>query len=329
MQKVYLTVFNDKGVFGGELNVKESIGPTEVIALLKPHVCQVAENNTVTVRPMRGLEVNEEGFFTLIRQQLLNAGVLEDNGDFETGFGNLRVNAKYNPTAVGFEMSFAITSELSGAVVLSHTINAVAPGATLQENANWAVGRLTEDAQGIRNLVNQATEFLVGKINDQVGDALVKAQIDEHAAPAERPEPAQPETAPAIQRPRVDSPVNVTPATPSRQQIAKQLIEANKGESVKVSIPLAVEDRPLQTVVVELDSSMLQRIADEGVVTTILGKFDSAVIMNDAIAIPDGKGYLMKIRQAFEDHGIVTISVTPRSPASMTNEAAITSILSL
>ncbi len=327
MQKVYLTVFNDKGVFGGDVLVKENIGPTEVIALLKPHVCQVAENNTITVRPMRGLEVNEEGFFTLVRQQLLNAGVLEDNGDFETGFGNLRVNAKYNPTAVGFEMSFAITSELSGAVVLSHTINAVSPGATLQENANWAVGRLTEDAQGIRNLVNQATEFLVGKINDQVGDALVKAQIDEHATPAEKPEPAKPQSAPVLERPRVDAPA--APLTPTRQQIAKQLVDANKGEIVKVAIPLSVEDRDPQVIVVEVEASMVERISAEGVVTTILGKFDSAVILGDSIAIPDGKGYLMKIRQAFEDHGIDTVSVTPRSTASLTNEASVVSILTL
>lgn len=322
MQKVFLTVFNDKGVFGGELNVKETFGAAEVIALLKPHVCQVAENNTVTVRPMRGLEVNEEGFFNLIRQELLNAGVLEDNGDFETGYGNLRVNAKFNPVGEGFDMSFVITNETSGAVLLSHTVNVVSPGASLRENANWAVNRLTEEAQGIRNLVNQATEFLVGKINDQIGDALVKEQLTEHA-PAEKPAPAQPQTAPVLERPRVDAP------TPSRQQIAKQLVEANKGESAKVAIPLAVEDRPLQTVVVELDQSVVQRISDEGVVTTILGKFDSAVIMNDAIAIPDGKGYLMKIRQAFEDHGIATISVTPRAAASIAGESNITSILSL
>lgn len=322
MQKVFLTVFNDKGVFGGELNVKETFGAAEVIALLKPHVCQVAENNTVTVRPMRGLEVNEEGFFNLIRQELLSAGVLEDNGDFETGYGNLRVNAKFNPVGAGFDMSFVITNETSGAVLLSHTVNVVSPGASLRENANWAVNRLTEEAQGIRNLVNQATEFLVNKISDQVGDALVKEQLTEHA-PAEKPEPAQPQTAPVLERPRVDA------LTPSRQQIAKQLVEANKGESVKVAIPLAVEDRPLQTVVVELDQNVVQRISDEGVVTTILGKFDSAVIMNDAIAIPDGKGYLMKIRQAFEDHGIATISVTPRAAASITGESNITSILSL
>ena len=322
MQKVFLTVFNDKGVFGGELNVKETFGAAEVIALLKPHVCQVAENNTVTVRPMRGLEVNEEGFFNLIRQELLSAGVLEDNGDFETGYGNLRVNAKFNPVGAGFDMSFVITNETSGAVLLSHTVNVVSPGASLRENANWAVNRLTEEAQGIRNLVNQATEFLVNKINDQVGDALVKEQLTEHV-PAEKPEPAQPQTAPVLERPRVDA------LTPSRQQIAKQLVEANKGESVKVAIPLAVEDRPLQTVVVELDQNVVQRISDEGVVTTILGKFDSAVIMNDAIAIPDGKGYLMKIRQAFEDHGIATISVTPRAAASITGESNITSILSL
>lgn len=326
MQKVFLTVFNDKGVFGGELNVKESFGPTEVIALLKPHVCQVAENNTITVRPMRGMEVNEEGFFNLVRQQLLNAGVLDDNGDFETGYGNLRVNAKFNAVQGGFDMSFVITSETSGAVLLSHAVSAVSPGATLQENANWAVGRLTEDAQGIRNLVNLASEFLIGKINDQIGDALVEAQVAEHN-PTEKPAPAQPQSAPVLERPRVDAPA--APITPTRQQIAKQLVDANKGEIVKVAIPLSVEDRDPQVIVVEVEASMVDRISAEGVVTTILGKFDSAVILGDSIAIPDGKGYLMKIRQAFEDHGIDTVSVTPRSTASLTNEASVVSILTL
>lgn len=326
MQKVFLTVFNDKGVFGGELNVKESYSSSEVIDLLKPHVCQVAENNTITVRPMRGMSVNEDGFFNLIRQQLLATGILEDNGDFETGYGNLRINAKFNPLPNGFDMSFVITNESSGAVLLSHSINAVAPESSLKENANWAVGRLTEEVQGIRTLLNQALEFLVDRINDKVGDALVEAQVAEHN-PTEKPASAQPQTAPVLERPRVEAPV--APVTPTRQQIAQQLVEATKADNVKVAIPLSVEDRAPQVIVVEVAASMVDRIRDEGVVTTILGKFDSAVIIADSIAIPDGKGYLMKIRQAFEDHGIDTVSVTPRSTASLTNEASVVSILTL
>lgn len=326
MSKIMVTVFNDKGNFAGNLEVVEGIDFNSLKQILRPHVVSSSEASTIVVRPMRGISINEDGFLSLIKDQLANAEVLEDAGKLETGFGQLKLEAAFTPdenTASPngqFTASILITEEGTGNVLLSTHYQPIA-GSTQKEFADWVIGRLVEDAQGFQSLISQGTEYLVGRIQEFAGQEEPE-QVAE--APAKQPEQNRPPRVRVDQAPKLQRPVEqAKKLVPTKQEIGTMLKEASGAgtERFAVSIPIQVLGRDPQYVIIEVDRTNYDRMKSEGIITTIVGILPEAVIQDEMLIIGDSKGYLMKIRQAFDDHGITTLSVTPRAGSAFTSDS--------
>jgi hypothetical protein len=326
MAKLLVSVFNDKGNFAGNLDVVDGIDLEAITRILQPHSVTSSTVDTVVVRPMRGISINEEGFLSLIKAQLISAEVLEDAGRLETGFGKLKLEASFTPDETGdqFTAQLVITEEGTGKVLLANHYEPV-PVSSKRDFTDWVIGRLVEDAQGFQSLISQGTEYLVGRIQEFAGPAEPEpehqAAIEAPAkAEAARPARVRVDQAPQLQRP-AEKPNKVLP---SKVEIGKMLKEAQTGgeERFAVNIPIQVLGREPQSVVIEVDRTNFERISDEGVLTTIVNLLPEATIQNDLIVIGESKGYLLKIRQAFNDHGIDTISVTPRAGGAFTDDGS-------
>lgn len=327
MKNILLSVFNEKGNFANSIELKEEVQANDVMRILTPHtVTHGANDGTMSVRPMRGLSMDEQEFYRLVLATLSNAEAVADTGKFTTGYGNYILNAEIQEVDADAypTCNMTITDESTGVVVMATTIGVHAKGMVSErEFADFAINRIVADQQALTSLLNAGTEYLTGKINEwaEMGEVEGTEQAPTASAP-------QKEAVKRPDRPRVqqDSPrlpeQPKAPALPSRHEVRAKVKEAlteakantAQAERFLVSIPLHIEGRDTKDVAVEVDRTNFERIGDEGVLSTILQALNCTV-QDDVLYLPAANGFLMKIRTAFTDHGITTLSITPRGAA--------------
>lgn len=308
MNNLVLSVFNEKGNFANVIEIKENISQDYLTKLLYPHV--VSENvsaNAMSVRPMRGLTMNEQDFYRLILATLSNAGVVEDLSTLTTGHGDFILTAELvNDHNSEFPLGkLTIRKEGSDNVVLAIYVPELSPTETKKEYVDFAINALVSNQTSISSLLNTGTEYLVSKFSEMVEQEPERKE----EAPVKQPRPQVREPAPVLERP-------VAELLPTKREVREKMKEAltnatDKQTRMLLSIPVYIEGRDVSDVIVELDSQNLERVRDEGVLTTICQEL-SCTIQDNQLYIPEANGFLLKIRTAFADHGIPTLSITPR-----------------
>lgn len=327
MKNIMLSVFNEQGNFADTIELKEDVQPSEVARILAPHVVsEGAQADTMTVRPMRGLSMNADEFYRLVKATLNNAGIIADRGSLTTGYGNYVMTADMGkedgdsfPSAL-----LSIVEESTGKVVHSICINTGGRGVvSARECADYAINRLVSDQQALTTLINTGVEYLATKFKewadseDTAGTETDSAEVAPKIPPRPRVQQDSPRLAEELSK------VQNLPSKHEVRQKVKEMIDDVKEtradrERFMVTIPVKIEGRNVTDVAVEVDRTNLERIGAEGVLTTIC-QFLAATIQENRLYIPESNGFLMKVRNAFDDHGIVTISITPRS-SSFSND---------
>lgn len=339
MNNILLSVFNEQGNFANSVELKEGIDATDVSRILAPHtVTEGASANTMSVRPMRGLRMDEQEFYRLIMATLNNAEAVADNGKFTTGYGNYVLTAELeevDPDAFP-TYSLTVTDENNGTVVMATTVGVHAKGMTSgREYSDFVINRLVSDQQALSSLLNAGTEYLASKIKEWAD--LQEADGSEVEEVKEKPQVKRPER-PRVQQNAPKLPEQPkAPALPSKQDVRAKVKEAVKEiasnhqqaqERFLVSIPVHIEGRDVKDVAVEVDRLNFDRIGDEGVLSTIIQALNCTV-QDNVLYLPEASGFLMKIRTAFSDHDITTISITPRGGQYNPDESGVTAPISI
>lgn len=324
-----LTVFNDKGNFCGNLEVDDTAEVSVIKSVLAPHRVEEtahSETSVFTVKPMLGMSVNEEGFYSLIKATLRNNGLLLSDGVLETGYGAFTLAAEFSPEGDGYESALTIRRADNNVTVLTLGLdyNSVTRGTDKLGCVVDDINSLVEASQAISSLISQGTQFIVEKLREKqeewsgiepaapeqpvqpvkqqpLPDDSLGKRIERVRAP--QPEPIQKHDVRAI----VDNAVQQAKAehTPSREVLGLlPVYPADRTSPVWVLIQMTGED--------------YEQFVAEGVVTTLMQKLEGAAInANGILTFSSSKGYLMKVRESMQDHGIIPISVTPREPNSV------------
>lgn len=347
--KIIVSVFNQAGNFAGNVDLVENASVQDVVDALIPHrVTESANPDTkiISVKPMHGLEVNESGFFSMIKTMLQNNGLVEEDTVFQTGYGDLTVTAS---TVINED-------EISSSIVINHgteilaTVNssvAVGRHATMQDAILEARRETMNKVTGMVALLQQAGEWAYESLYREEAkgihapeeeNPIADIKKDEVAIPAAEPRRLRNHTPPALQRPTVASPEsmlaqerarvrNVVDKEVRQLQPGSQLSARNQVQDAPIDSPelcfidILPADRDTQLrVAIELFAADADRFFDEGVLSTVLAAFPGSAIDNQQLTIPTGKGYLVTLRQALSDHGIEPISVTPRSVAAWSSD---------
>lgn len=310
-----ISVFNEKGNFGGNIEVKESLSYETLVTMVAPHrLDKTAQPNsgTFSVRPMIGLQINEDGFYSLLLSQLTNAGVTVSDSVLHTGFGGFELNAKVEKVSGGYTAAMTITDVNTGA----QSINIQISRGTMDE-VNGDILTLVQTTQAVQALFSQGAEFLIEKLQ-----SLNPCATETTEKPSAEEAPARPQAPVQI----------VAPTTPVRtaapvKEIVRNVID-NAVKSNRPQAPGSTEvlgylevqpaDRPQPLwVLVQMTSDEVEQFRAEGILTTILERLENSSVADNKIFFENSKGYLMKIRAALADHGITPVSITPREAHSV------------
>lgn len=320
-----IAVFNDKGNFAGNIEVQEYVTEETIRSVLAPHRVEPsahADAETYIVRPMRGMEVNEEGFFSLVKATLRSQGLIAEDASLSTGFGNFGLEVNFEASGDGYEAELVISRNdtQTTALALSLNFNTATRGTDEAACVAEDINSMIETGQAFNSLIGQGVEFLVEKLRERQSN--VQATQD-HSEPEQPVTPVKAQPLPQTKlSDRVERPRAPNAASP-REVVDKVVAEARRGqETVKPTqvlglLPIFPADRaePIH-VIIEMTNEDLESFVAEGVVTTLLQQLPEAYIGEGHLNFGASKGYLRTIRQALNDHGLEPISITPREPRS-------------
>lgn len=336
-----LTVFNDKGNFCGNLEVSEAAEVAVIKSVLAPHRVEEtvhSETATFTVKPMLGMSVNEDGFLNLIKATLRTNGLLLDESSLETGYGAFTMVAEFSPVGDGYESSLTIRRADNNATVVTLGLdyNSATRGVDSLACVADDINSLTETAQAFNSLISQGTEFLIGKLRDKLEEW--RGAEPTPAAPEQPAQPVKQQPLPDDSLGKRIERVRAPGADKVQAHNVRAIVDnavnsvkapVNEAANVLAVLPVHPADRqsPLWAII-EMTHADYEQFVSEGVVTTLIHKLEGAVISNDVLIFNSSKGYLLKIREAMQDHGIVPVSITPREPNSI-NESDSAELVSL
>lgn len=304
MNKI-LSVFNELGNFGGNIDVKAEVTVEELVKLLQPHRLEQsahAETETYSVRPMNGISITESSFYVLIKQTLASAGVVEGSSELETGYGAFRLKASFNQTNTGYATELVITRESTGEVLLNAGISR---GAVTVAEVEEDIHSLVSTATALQKLVSQGAEFITTRLSEYTPpNGRVKTEQPAQVAPKR---------------------VNVNEQQQTTRAVVDRAVREVRDAAVKpvlavLSVLPANRDNAI-ALVIQLEKQDYEAFVAEGVVTTILNTLPHAVIDAGLLQFGECNGYLRMVRQAMNDHGITPLSLTPREPESLLGDS--------
>lgn len=337
-KSIAVSVFNQEGVFANTIDIVPGASVEEVKASLAPHrVTESANPQTsiISVRPMFGMEVNPEGFYTLVKHQLEVNGLIEPETKFQTGYNSYICDSDVTEDEGTVGVTITVTNKATSSVVASINLTAAGAPDDLAETANLISVNVMEAVSAITATLPQAAEHA----HELLAEMIAKAGgLKEPTPKAEQP-PRISQDAPVLERPNVNAPDILTQErTRIRNVVDEQVKKLKEGSQlpedpapvspdafVLTYLDISPTDRPqVIRVAIEMTETDLNRFYDEGVMTTILTSFDDAIITKGQLQISAAKGYLVTLRQALADHNIMPKSVTPRSVAAWSNDLVAT-----
>lgn len=337
-KSIAVSVFNQEGVFANTIVIVPGASVQEVMLALTPHrVTESANPNTsvISVRPMFGMEVNPEGFYTLIKHQLEANGLVEPEAKFQTGYNSYICDSDVTEEEGTVGVTVTVTNKATGTVVANINLCAAGVPDDLAETANLVSVNVMEAVAAVTATLPQAAEH----VHEVLAEMIAKSGgVKEPAPTGTRPQRVT-QDAPILERPNVNAP-DILAQERSRvrnvvdeqvkklkegSQVAQQPAPALPDAMVLTYLDISPTDRPqVIRVAIEMTETDLNRFYDEGVVTTILTSFGDATIIHGQMQISAAKGYLVTLRQALADHNILPKSVTPRSIAAWSNDSVAT-----
>lgn len=350
---ILVSVFNNGGDFGGSLDIRPQVSEAVLLQALVPHRVSAsanAEARTISVRPGFATPMSGAEFYKLIEDTLRGHDLLDTGAIYKNTCGSVSVELLADPVKEVIQLALVSDSQQ----ILN--IRIADKGATKEETLEIQRERFADLAYGIQVLLQQSIEEVATKFA-YTGEAAVNVTEDgvsidqiaidlspNTASVQEQPEAERGQAIPP--RPRVDAPpvldrskdphADLIPSVEAEKTRMRKVVDkaveqqrtgpasVNKDDlevNVLSVIHIHAADRENTVAfVIETGLTDQQRMIEEGIVTAIIGEFKGSVIDHGVLLIETGSKYLVKIRNVLDDYGIEILSLTPRDPATLTND---------